>query len=312
MTAAAQAPNQFDNLQVNVPKLYQAWPLEPRRSLPLPPRRFNFLYRLPLPLRWRTVSWHLLHRLRLDQTWFDDFRVYWSIVLGGRPLWGPEDFYFLKNWYRVKFQSLAVADTAHAEEHLAAWQRPEALYQLLHYVYKGSLYHDAHLVATAKRLAKQFDSFLEFGCGTAPITTAYLTFFSDSARTRIVISDIPTLAFHYAALVLGQQSQVTPIALETSNKFAVPAFEPVDVIFCMTVFEHLNQPLDTVKAFYERLNPRGLLVFDYLKGAGDGLDTMAAVNERDAVVAYVRDNFTVVHGSLEELDQQKICIVRKR
>lgn len=312
MLDTAQAPNQFDNLQVDVLQLYQQWPLDELRPLALSSHRWDFLYRLPVPLQWRNIAWHLLHRLRLDQVWFEDFQVYWSRVLGGRPLWGPEDFYFLKNWYRVKFQSTAVADIVSADEHLAAWQRPEVLYQLMHLVYKSSLYHDARLVARVKQLSRNFTSFLEFGAGTAPVTLAYLTFFAQASQTRIVISDIPTLAFHYAAYTLGQRPNVTALELSAANEFAVPPLKPVDAIFCLTVFEHLNQPLETVKAFHQRLVSDGLLVFDYFKGEGEGLDTLSAVREREAVITYVRDHFKIVDGSLAGLDQQKICIARKR
>jgi SAM-dependent methyltransferase len=310
MAHPAQSPNFFDNLQINVEEVYATWPLDRAATLPLPRHRFAGLYRSPLPFSWRNALWHALHRTQLDQAWFDDFSVYWSRVLGGRPLWGPEDLYFLKNWYRIKFQSLAVDDTEDAAEHLAAWQRPEALYQLLHYVYKGSRYHDAALLARAKARAGRFTSFMEYGCGVAPVTVAQQTFFA-SPKVRVVITDIPTLAFHFAALTLGQQPNIKAVALSAEDEFAVPAVEPVDVIFCLTVFEHLRRPLETIKSFLASLTPGGLLVFDYFKGKGEGLDTEAAVRDRDAVIRFIGEHFTVAEGSLSALDEGKICMVRR-
>src|SRR4051794_23167082 len=91
--------NGFDNLAVNVAEVYRTFPVEHPADLGMPwETAFNRLYAAPwIPLTTRGRAWHLLRRVRLDLTWFVRFRHYWSKILGGRPLWGVEDFYFLRN-----------------------------------------------------------------------------------------------------------------------------------------------------------------------------------------------------------------------
>jgi hypothetical protein len=39
------------------------------------------------------------------------------------------------------------------------------------------------------------------------------------------------------------------------------------------------------------LRPGGVLVFDFIKTEGEGLDTMQAVRERDGVINFIQQNY---------------------
>lgn len=82
----ARVSNLFDRLVIDVPDLYvrhppnaSHWPA--RRPAPTAAQRLYGRHGLPLSARF--AVWRLLHRLRLDQAWFDEFAAYW----GGAP--GP-------------------------------------------------------------------------------------------------------------------------------------------------------------------------------------------------------------------------------
>lgn len=79
----------------------------------------------------------------------------------------------------------------------------------------------------------------------------------------------------------------------------------------MTVFEHLNKPLETIKIFNKTLNPGGLLFFDYIKSKGEGLDTHHAVKERDSVLNYVNKKFDIIYGRITKEKNMGLTILRK-
>ena len=311
--------NLFDNLVVDVNKLYEEHPIE--RKIDAKPnlvpftqsRLHNMIYRNPLiPLGYRDCFWHKARQINLDLTWFQEFKCYWSSVLHGRPLWGVQDFFFLKNLYRVKFQGNWVPDTDDPFIHLEAWQRPELLYQLLHLVFKESIVNQLEIIRQLQKIKTDACSLLEFGCATAPITTSLFEFYRPRENLQVYICDIQTLAFHYAAYRFRRCSNVKPILLVPENDFLLKLTEPVDAIFCMTVFEHLNKPLETVKIFHELLNPGGLLFFDYSKGKGEGLDTHHGVRQRNDVLDYISKNFEIVHGTISKDKSMDLTIVKKR
>jgi hypothetical protein len=86
----------------------------------------------------------------------------------------------------------------------------------------------------------------------------------------------------------------------------------VDAIFCITVLEHLNKPLATAVLFHRFLRPGGVLVFDYIKGTGEALDTMHGVRERSAVLDFIAANFDVAHGALRHDASMGITLAVKR
>ncbi len=315
-----QQANFFDNMVIDVEKLYKEFPLvkETDACCNKAPFLSDFCHRVYrsrfIPLKYRSLACKALRQMRLDQSWFLEFRKYWSGVLKGRPLWGVDDLFFLKNLYRIKFQTTCVPDSAEPNLHCQAWQRPEVLYQLLHLVCRETVLDQLKILKKLAVLRPDFKKLkmLEFGCATAPITVSLFEFYRPKTSMRMYISDIPTLAFHYAAYRFRYCSNVMPVLLKPEDDFALKLDDKLDVIFCITVFEHLNKPLEIAETFYNLLNPGGLLFFDYIKGEGEGLDTKQAVRQRDSVLDFIGDNFELVEGRLSKDENIYLTIVRKK
>lgn len=291
--------NGFDNLAVDVPALYSHYPLSDllvrTDSVSSLRNRSNFYRNGLIPLKFRLRTWQQAFRAQRDISWFEELNAYWTTILGGRPLWSPHDVYFLKNVYRIKFQQNTLPDTEDPNVHLQAWQRPESLYSLLHLLTKETWAIDARIVQRALRLAGKAGggSLLEYGCGLAPLTYAALKFLGSSRGVRFHLADLASLPFHYAAWRLRGDPNVNAHLLEAERGFALDLNEPLDVIFCMQVFEHLNKPLETVQRFHKMLNKNGVLVFDFMLTKGEGLDSIQAVLERDQVLDFINANFDV-------------------
>jgi hypothetical protein len=314
-----QKGNYYDNLLIDVKDIFQKFPIEKKvaasiNNVSLNKSLFHRIYSSRLiPLQYKNYFWHLLNRINLDQTWINEFKHYWSKVLGGRPLWGPQDLYFLRNHYRIKFQNSGVTDSTDPDNFLEAWQQPELLYVLLHYVYKESIVNYVKLLVLAKKYSNtRIRSFLEFGCSLAPITTNYFEFFRPKKDIEVYIADIQTLAFHYGAYKFRNCKNVIPVLLSPENNFQLDLNKSLDLVFCITVFEHLNSPLDTVKKFHQLLNQGGLLFFDYIRGEAAGLDTIQGVDDREDVLDYIQDHFKIVYGSLQKDESMGLTIARKR
>ncbi len=102
--------NQFDDIRISVSELYRNYPVDIKENIP---HRHTMSYRASLKfistplllMKFKFVVWSLFRRLNLDWSWFEDFSEYWEKVLHRRPLWGPQDLFFLKNHYRIRFQS---------------------------------------------------------------------------------------------------------------------------------------------------------------------------------------------------------------
>ncbi len=310
--------NRYDNMEVDVDEIYEKYPLARIKDL-VPDETnstvglFNKIYNYRLfPLKYRNYLWYLVRQLNLDIKWFADFSRYWTKVLGGRPLWGVEDFYFLRNIYRIRFQNNIVPDTKSNAIHLAAWQRPQLIYQLFHQVYFESHHNYLDLIKKINKFVPQWSVWLEFGCGTGPISSSYLDFFNLRSDQKIYLADIKTLSFHYAAFKFGENSRVIFKLLTPENNFEPLINEQLDVIFCLQVFEHLPSPLKTIEFFYKKLKKSGILCFDFVKTEGLGLDTTTAKNERKEVLNYCRKNFEVLSGVISEDKNTGITIVRKK
>jgi 2-polyprenyl-3-methyl-5-hydroxy-6-metoxy-1,4-benzoquinol methylase len=313
--SSAQASNGFDNLVVDVAELHRKWPVDRPAELGLDWKSpLERLYASPfLPLATRNLAWQVLRRVRLDLTWFERFRRYWGRVLGGRPLWGVEDFYFLRNIYRMRFQSATVPETQEHARHLEAWQRPEVLSHLFHSAYKESLQNELGVVRRLQQYSSRTPrTLLEFGCGSAPITTTLCEFQPARSGAHFWISDIETVPFHYAAHKLAAFPNVHPMPLRAEADFRLPITEKFDAIFCMTVLEHLQEPLATIEHLAGLLAPGGLLLFDYVKSDATGLDTRAGLEQRPAVLAFVRERFRILEGQLNEAEGMGLTVVTPR
>lgn len=109
----------------------------------------------------------MFRRIHLDLGWFYQFRQYWGNVLHGRPLWGVEDFFFLRNIYRMRFQYNCVPEKAEAGIHLQAWQQPELIYQLFDQTYRESMLADTFGVGTFERSIGRVTGIGAIGRGSA-------------------------------------------------------------------------------------------------------------------------------------------------
>lgn len=306
--------NGYDNLKVDVVALYDkylvadsgVWGVKQVWSRGV----FGKIYGLfVIPLKYRNYVWYLLRRSQVDQCWFEIFKGYWMEIIGGRPLWGPQDLYFLRGLYRIDFQKSEVQDNVSANTHEDVWQKPEVVYQLIHLVYKESVVNEMRMVELLRKFVPGWKKMLEFGCGTAPIAFT-LAEFGQIKHKKVYISDIATAAFHYAAYRFAPFKNVEPVLLMADNNFMLGLKEKVDVIFCITVLEHLGNPLETVRNLSKHLNPGGILIFDYVKGDGFGLDTAAGVRERGEVLKYIRDKYDILHGRLSADKNMDVTVAR--
>jgi len=215
------------------------------------------------------------------------------------------------NLYRIRFQDNQIPETSNALVHLEVWQKPELLYQLLHLVYKETIVDYALLIKQMLQYNRPIRAFLEFGCGTAPVTASFIEFFGIRRDIKAYFCDIQTIAFHYAAYRFWKIKTAVPFLLTPENDFKLSLHSPVDAIFCVTVFEHLNKPLETVREFFNLLSPGGLLLFDYIKTEGVGMDTHQGARERNDVLDFVENHFEIVHGELSKEKDTGLIIARK-
>jgi len=310
--------NFFDKLIVDIPKLYNEYPIN-KKEIPQPnfvPCLNNAFYRLYrnslIPLKYRRYAYRALRQVYVDLTWFNQFKEYWCKILHGRPFWGVQDLFYLKNLYRSKFQNLALTDSNNSYAHLNAWQQPEMIYSLLHYVAKESITDHVYIVQHFNRLVKNKKKLklLEFGCSLAPITTALYSF-NRIKPEQVYLADIQTLPFHYGAYRFRHSSNITPLLLSPENDFTLQINDSLDVIFCVEVFEHLNKPFETVKIFYEKLNANGLLFFDYIKSNGEGLDTIEGLEQRSKVLNFIQENFEILVGNVTKENNSGLVVARK-
>lgn len=227
---------------------------------------------------------------RLD--WFYEFYDYWVHELGNRTLF-PHDFYYLYDNYRQKAYSVEVANDATDEDHLKAWQDYRNIWAIF-------MYH--YILAVAPFAYRRYIDYipdnsrvLEFGCGLAPAVTMLSRYYRHK-NLHLTAADLPAVMFHYVRWKFRKLPFVRPYAIDPASD--TPLDERYDVITCLTVFEHLQRPLAIAQHFYEQLNPRGYLIFDYVITEGEHLDTQAAQDQRMDVLQFITDHFVVRRGTI--------------
>ncbi len=129
---------------------------------------------------------------------------------------------------------------------------------------------------------------------------------------HFTIADIQTIFLHYAFYRFRRYSNLKTLVLNPDNGFQIESKEKQDAIFCITVFEHLNNPAETIKRFHQILEIDGILIFDYILGDGDGLDTMQAVRDRNIVLDFINEKFDVVFGKISKTDSMALTVIRKK
>ncbi len=307
----------LERINIDITKIYSKFPINKKynpkiNQLNVISNYFhNLYYSKIIPLRIRTYLWRLFRETHLDLYWYKEFETYWKNILGLRYFKDLNDFLFLRSLTRIQFPNSKLEDTNDPYIHLDAWQKPYTIRQLLAQVTKGAFTYEYKILKIIKRNMRKITNLLEFGCGTAPVITSLFEFLKFPKRIKIFLCDIQTFPFHFAVYKFKNCANVIPILLSPENDFSLNLSEKLDVIFCLTVFEHLNKPIETVKTFYNLLNPEGLLFFDFINTSGDGLDTMHSVREREKVLDFICNNFKIIDGKILKEKNVGLTVVKK-
>ncbi len=304
-------------LEIDVPALYTRLPINKDadarfNNVPLFHDDFHrYLYgnRL-IPLKYRARLRELLRKTGVDDLWLGHFQEYWT-QLGGRPLWHPSDFFFLRNFYRLRQQPPSLNQITDNSSHLEAWQDSTYIYSLFHAVFKETFLSEPKYINAALRFCPNALTVLEYGGGLAPITTSCIEFNSLSKGTQYLIADLPTLTFHYGGRKFRKCSNVELCVLSPDHNFQLHTDYKFDIVFCCQVFEHLNEPLDTVKRLYQNLRSGGVLIFDYIKSEGRGLDSMQGLRDRNSVLGFVAKTFKIESGKIDPATHVGLTVARK-
>lgn len=242
--------------------------------------------------------------------WFYDFKKFWVDYLGNRNI-DIIDFHFLRNTYRAKFQEVSLdhTDEKNPEKFLASWQLQGNIFYLFQSVwnYSKKAFLDCWLFA---KYIKKDSHILEYGCSIAPITQGFLKYFSYK-NLRFTIADIPQVSFLYARWKLMANTKVDSIEIDPSKEDNLPENAKYNAIFCMTVFEHLPNPKEVIKSFFNHLQEGGLLVFDYIKGEATGLDSRQSMQDRENVLRFIESNFKVLKGKIDFENTMGLTIAQK-
>lgn len=250
--------------------------------------------------------WKRLADAGFIRDWFDEFNNYWINCLGCRPL-KLHDFFWLYSYYRTKFQSMEVPDNTDAKEFMQVWQHYGNIYSTFASVYKNALaplsfYPFRQYVRDAKYI-------LEYGCGIAPITYSALKW-GGFSKCEFTIADIRTFTYHYAKWRLSPDKNVSFIDIDPDVLPDLP--NEYNLVFLMTVLEHLPNPLDVIRHIYKNMVNRAYLIFDYIKSEGGGLDSVQSVREREQVLEFIEGNFELIKGKIDKHNSMGSTVVRKR
>jgi len=294
--------NFYDNIILDVDQLHNKFNLN-RNLYTHKLYKHNIIDKYFNKLLYKTGYIEKLVDSGFSRKWFHEFNNYWINCLDGRPL-KLHDFFFLYSHYRSKFQNIDVTDTTNGYEFLTAYQKPELIYHLLFSVYKYA--HNPFSYYPYRKFISTRSSILEYGCGIAPITTSLIR---DGLNANSTIADILTVSYHYAKYCLANED-VNFIDLEPGIRPTFPC--QYDVIFLMTVMEHLPNPLETLKWLSGSLKPDGIIIFDYILGDGTGLDTRAAIVQRKAVLTYIDKYFDTLYGELNLIKSMGATVIKLR
>lgn len=236
---------------------------------------------------------------------FNEFHIYWKEILGGRPL-RYHDFFYLFSNYRKKFQDIELDENQ--DNFLETWQLPENIYLLFNAIYKYAL--SPLSFYPFREYIKKANIILEYGCGIAPITYSVIKYGRFKRKKLFVIADIQNHTYHFAKWRLHNVKNVRMIDIDPSQ---LPILDKnYDLIFLLTVLEHLPNPLDVIKNLYNTLITGGYLIFDFVLGEGKGLDTSQAILEREKILNFIEDKFKLEKGELKINESIGTTIVRKK
>jgi SAM-dependent methyltransferase len=297
------ATNFFDNIDLNIEALRNTVSQSksnPKRS-PLFPK-LSLLFNVFI---YFYISKEFIYSYFLTK-WFKEFEFFWSRILKGRPI-DIIDFHFLRLLYRVKFQGVEHFDESNSDNFLKAWNSNENIYLLFGNVWKYAKSAYLDFLVFFFQLPKK-GKILEYGCGIAPFTTGMIKYFPSRKYTYEIV-DILQINFLYAIYTLSSHKNVKHRILEPYGNLV--EHENYSAIICLTVFEHIPNPLSVVKSFYDSLKKDGVLVFDYIKDEGEGLDSKKSVEERTQTIEFIKDHFRVIKGRIITEESIDLCVVKK-
>lgn len=296
--------NTFDNLSIKINKLFE-YKNYKKKSISKG-FVFKFLSRYLIGLLILTKVYEKLINSGFILGWFYEFREYWTDVLKGRPIYF-HDFNFLLGVYRQRFQKVHTPNNADIKDFLFSWQNEHTIYQLFGAVRRFS-YEPLHCYKY-ERYIKDGDKILEYGCGIAPITYSLIDY-SLKRKLEFNILDIRQINSHYAKWRLGNKAKFIE---------AVPYENPLinhensfNIIFLITVLEHLPDPLNVIKNIHSSLKSKGHLLFDFILSDGEGQDTKEAIDHRKRVLEFIEKNFNLIDGNLSVNESIEFCVVQKK
>lgn len=292
--------NSFDQINIDLKKLQKVeYPKNKRKNFfLLLTQRYFYGLLIYLKLYDRLIDSGLI------RGWFVEFRIFWLNHLNGRPLYF-HDFNYLLGIYRSKFQEISIQDEGNDKKFLDAWQNNHSAYLLFGNVRKYS-YRPLHSFFLEKYINDN-SKILEYGAGIAPFSYSLINY-SLKKNLEITIADIIQINFIYAMFRLSGLCKFKII----ENKKHNLEKDYYDVVILQAVLEHVPDPIETIKSLHGALKKNGILIFDYILSAREGLDTHASAIYRKEVLNYIVSNFTIIKGEIDINKSMSTTIVKKK
>ena len=304
--------NYFDDMRIDISESHHRIANLHRNSKSIKRSKYGNIVKLYLTrLGIRFGIYEFLVVNGISRRWLDDFRSYWSDLLDGRPLWNTIEFFMLLHEYRKRQQHTSQLEWDDAGQHLANWQHISQIYSTLHFVRKLAV----HPIVNNNlwRKVSKSGRILEYGCSLAPYYYCYREFFSHLG-CKWILADIPNYPFHYAKYLYRNDLEVDFVTINAAD-FKNPLGEAsdFDVIILTTVLEHLDNPLLVSEYLLNRLKLGGLLVFDYIKSEGTGLDHPKALEMREDCLKSILERTQVIYGRINDINKSiGLCIAQKK
>lgn len=243
--------------------------------------------------------------------WFNEFRNFWSNILGGRPL-TISDFLMLRFHYRIKFQSMAKNDWGDINSHLHNWTRPENIYLLFSCAYGSALNPFRNLgFLNPKRKYR----ILEYGCSHAPYFRSWRNYynFMDISWTLADIKNYTSLFSYYSYKNIEEIENFIILDANNIHNPFINNDKKFDVIILTTVLEHVHNPSEVIHILTDNLQQKGILVFDYIKSDGIGLDSLQGLEGRKDALLFIKEKYDIISGDFKDLDRSiGLCIGVKK
>ena len=292
-------PNYFDDIRIDINEMHRKVNQESPRH---PFNQFSLTKKILHKILYRIKLYPKLIESGFIRRWFSEFNFYWQKEIGARPL-KFHDFFYLYSNYRVKFQNIKLEEEDNPNKFLQDWQKPANIYQIFSCTYQYSTNPFSYL--PFKKYLKKNDNILEYGCGIAPITTSLVHYRPN--KYNLTIADIPQYNYHYAKWKL-KKFKVKTIDIDPTK---IPPLEKYNVVFIITVLEHLTDPLEVIKNITDHIKPGGFLIFDYIMTDGEGLDTKNSLDQKKKVIEYIKENYKIIKGDLNTNKSIKASIAKK-